>query len=243
MKSRNTNSAAAPHEYDKESNATRSESHPETSDGGQTPGSFQETLGVIKGAPRRHEQDLAEIMVELQCLQERCTELEEQNSLLTTLHVACQGLHCATGRDEVLQSVREIIANLIGCEQYALFSLGKDGRLRMLDSFGLAPGRFANLAPGTGHIGRAVQTGDAYISGFDNANDNAKEEGDLTACIPFKLNGVVTGAIALLGLLPQKSGLQELDRELFKLLETHLAIALCRAETREYLNAKTGVEA
>jgi hypothetical protein len=36
----------------------------------------------------------------------------------------------------------------------------------------------------------------------------------------------VTGAIAIYRLLPQKSGFEEVDRELFELLATHAATAL-----------------
>ena len=42
----------------------------------------------------------------------------------------------------------------------------------------------------------------------------------------MKLEDRVTGAIALFRLLPQKTALEAVDRELFDLLATHAAMAL-----------------
>ena len=167
---------------------------------------------------------------EQQSLLERCAALEEQNATLTTLYVACQRLHSSLERADVLLMVREIIANLCGCEQYVLFTLGTDGEMHQADSFGLEPAICERLWAGRGLIGRAVETGEIYVRGEGHGFDAAEGEADLTACIPLKRNGTVTGAIALFRLLPQKIELVELDRELFRLLETHLAIALYATE-------------
>ncbi len=53
-----------------------------------------------------------------------------------------------------------------------------------------------------------------------------EREKDLTACIPLKVDGKVTGALALFRLLPQKQGFEAVDHELFDLLATHAATAL-----------------
>jgi hypothetical protein len=42
----------------------------------------------------------------------------------------------------------------------------------------------------------------------------------------LSLDGRVTGAIAIFRLLPQKAGIEDVDRELFGLLATHAAVAL-----------------
>ena len=173
---------------------------------------------------------IAELREEQQRLLERCAALEEQNATLTTLYVACQRLHSSLEKADVLLMVREIIANLCGCEQYVLFTLGTDGEMHQADSFGLDPAFCEVLWAGRGLIGRTVETGETYISGEGGSLEAAEGEEDLTACIPLKRDSIVTGAIALFRLLPQKVELVELDRELFRLLETHLAIALYAAE-------------
>ncbi len=80
-------------------------------------------------------------------------------------------------------------------------------------------------------IGRTAATGERYVRN-GNAPDPAatSEEGDLTACIPLRVDGKVTGAIALFRLLSHKPGLEEADHELFDLLGTQAATALYCAE-------------
>ena len=51
------------------------------------------------------------------------------------------------------------------------------------------------------------------------------QETNLTACIPLKLDREIIGVIVILGLLPQKIGLEWADFELLKYLETHGAVA------------------
>jgi nitrate/nitrite-specific signal transduction histidine kinase len=195
-------------------------------------------------ADREHlNQKLLEMQTEQQHLLERYVGLEEQNSALTTLYVACQRLHSSLDREEVLQTVREVVANLVGCEEYVLFSMAPDGWLRRVDSFGVNPEAYERVLPGNGLIGRAVETGEAYLSGECDPSIAIQIDKNLTACIPLKRNGVVTGAIALFRLLPQKFELQELDRELFWLIESHLAQALYCADLHQRANARIGVTA
>ncbi|HLY62607.1 MAG TPA: GAF domain-containing protein [Terriglobia bacterium] len=188
------------------------------------------------------EQTLADLRTEQQQFLERYVGLEEQNSALTTLYVACQSLHSSLDRPQILLIAREIIANLIGCEEYVLFGVGPDGWLDQVDSFGLDPDAYKKIPPGAGIIGRAVTTGE--ICQNEEGGSGATElESNLTVCIPLKHNGAVTGAIALFRLLPQKFEIQNLDRELFRLLETHLAHALYCSELEQSAGAKNGVGA
>lgn len=173
---------------------------------------------------------VTELEAEQRQLLERCINLEEQNSALTTIYVACQRLHSELSWGEVLATTREIVANLVGCEEYVLFTLAGDGWLRRLDSAGVAPELYQRVLPGHGLIGRSIETGETYIVGEGDSSAATSIDRNLTACIPLKRNATVTGAIALFRLLPQKSGLQPLDRELFQLLETHLATALYHSE-------------
>jgi hypothetical protein len=188
------------------------------------------------------EQKIKELKAEQQQLLERYVGLEEQNSVLTTLYVACQRLHCTLDRNQVLLTVREIIANLIGCEEYALFTLGSDGLLHLIDSWGL-DAELYELLPLTGLIGRVIDSGESFVINESDASHATPLEADLTACIPLERNGTVTGAIALFRLLPQKFELLELDRELFRLLETHLALALHCTELELSASTQNGVTA
>jgi nitrate/nitrite-specific signal transduction histidine kinase len=188
-------------------------------------------------------QKVLEIQAEQQELLGRLIRLEEQNSTLTTLYVACQRLHSSLDQAEVLLTVREVIANLVGCEEYVLFSVAPDGWLDRVDSFGVDPETYERVALGSGLIGRTVETGEAFLREEGGRSAATEDDAHLTACIPLKRNGAVTGAIALFRLLPQKLEIQELDRELFWLLETHLARALYCAELAQGVSNRNGVTA
>jgi nitrate/nitrite-specific signal transduction histidine kinase len=198
------------------------------------------TLRALQADRHQLEHEVAELKSEQQLFLERYVGLEEQNSTLTTLYVACQRLHATLDRAEVLLTLREIIANLAGCEEYVLFTVDSNGWLRRVDSLGFEEDEYEEIQPGTGLIGRSAQTGEAYLRGESDSAGATGPEGRLTACIPLKRDGAVTGAIALFRLLPQKLELQELDRELFRLLETHLAMALYGTELQQRAGAKNG---
>jgi len=184
-----------------------------------------------------------ELRTEQQRLLERYIGLEEQSSALTMLYVACQRLHSSLQRAELLLTVREIFSNLVGCEEYVLFSLGPDGWLHRVDSYGVNAETYARVARGDGLIGRALETGGVCFFQKSDRSFAHPHDANLTACFPLKREGVTTGAIAVFRLLPQKLELQELDRELFRLLETHLALALYCAELEERANRQNGVSA
>jgi|SRR6266508_1910972 len=153
------------------------------------------------------------------------TEVEEQNSNLANLYVASYRLHGTLDRDNVLNAVREIIINLIGCEQFVVFEVAADrDALVPATSSGLDPERLRNIRLGAGAIGRTARDGVTRVAPIEGATDG--DERSLTACIPLKLDGNVTGVIALFRLLPQKAGFQQIDHELFDLLATHAASAL-----------------
>lgn len=201
---------------------------------------FNARMGTLEASRAHLEEKVRELRAEQQNLLERCVSVEDQNATLTTLYVACQRLHSTLNWSEVLQTVREIIANLVGCEEYVLFNLGDDGWLRRVDSFGVATELYEKVLPGHGLIGRSLETGETYLAGESDGSAATLMDANLTACVPLKRNGVVTGAIALFRLLPQKFELQPLDRELFRLLETHLATALYCTELARTAGAENG---
>jgi GAF domain-containing protein len=157
----------------------------------------------------------------------RYAEVEQENSNLANLYVASYRLHGTVERREVLAVIQEIIANLVGSEEMAVFEMNPEGSaLSLVGSFGIEPERHGMVLVGAGLVGRAVLTGETYIADKDHPEGGLPQEAELTACIPLKLDGRVTGAIALFRLLPQKDGFEAVDTELFDLLATHAATAL-----------------
>jgi regulator of replication initiation timing len=166
---------------------------------------------------------LGEIERESRGFASQCAEIEQRNMNLANLYVSSYQLHGTLDRGAVLDSIREILINLIGCEELAVFELSEDGSsLDLVTSFGVDEEAYRSVDVDEHVIGKLVATGDTYIGGAGERDESPS----VTACLPLKLDGRVTGAIVLFSLLPHKPGLKELDFELFDLLGTHAATAL-----------------
>ena len=163
---------------------------------------------------------ITELEVESRRFSERYVEVEEQNTKLANLYVASYQLNGTLDRERVIAAIKEIIINLIGCEELAIWELDDLlGALILSGSFGIDAGAWASIPLGSGLIGSVAASGETYI-----ADDSGP--GDLVACIPLKLDERVVGAIGIFSLLQQKQGLEPLDFELFDLLASHAASAL-----------------
>ncbi len=167
------------------------------------------------------------IKAETQQYSQRYSEVEQQNSNLANLYVASYRLHGTLDRKEVIAAIQEIIANLIGSEEAVLFELDAERQsLEPLATFGVGREECPPVPVGSGLIGLTARTGEVLVVDPAQLSGAVGLESRLTACVPLKLDGRVTGVIAIFGLLPQKGGIEDLDRELFDLLATQAAFAL-----------------
>jgi len=188
---------------------------------------------VLRAENERHQKEQARLQAQLEAIRAesqrfsaRFLEVEQQNSNLANLYVASYRLHGTLDRKEVVATLQEIIANLVGSEEAALFELDEASQtLRLTASFGLEAEGYREVSLGFGIIGGAVRSGEIWTADRGEPRGTGAEE-NLSACIPLTLDGKVTGAIAIFRLLPQKAGIEEVDRELFELLATHAANAL-----------------
>jgi hypothetical protein len=211
---------------------------------------LQEQLLDLRAETDRRARDESRLREELARTEDRkrefsaqFAEVERQNSNLANLYVASYRLHGTLDREEILAGVQEILANLVGCEQTAVFDLTEDrSALRLVSANGIERDRYRTVPLGRGPIGAAAASGEAFLAG-PGAGERSPEEPDLTACIPLRLDGRVIGAIAMFRLLPQKAGIEELDRELFDLLATHAATALYCADLHARLASPSPVGA
>jgi GAF domain-containing protein len=170
---------------------------------------------------------LEAIEQESQSFSARYVEVEQQNTNLANLYVASYQLHGTLDRDRVLGAIKEIVINLIGSEELAIWEIDHEfDAMVLIDSFGIDADKWAALpldSPGV--IGLVAATGESYIGGRSPIHFRGQEE-NLVACIPLKLDERVIAVIAIFSLLQQKSGLEALDFELFDLLASHGATAL-----------------
>src|SRR5512134_1214026 len=73
-------------------------------------------------------------------------ESEAQVSGLASLYVAVTSVHGALDRPTMLSSVQEIVTNLIGSEEMAIFEAdAARGRLTLLASMGIEPGPYQDI--------------------------------------------------------------------------------------------------
>jgi GAF domain-containing protein len=160
--------------------------------------------------------------------QARVALAEQQVTRLTRLYVASLHLLGARQPEQVLEAVQEIIVNIIGSEELAIFRMGEDGKsLWLVSSLGVDPERLRSIPLGEGPIGKTALEDKTFIA--PTPRSASAEPGDtVTACVPLRLDGRVYGVIALFGLLPQKPALEDVDRELLELFADQAAPALHR---------------
>jgi GAF domain-containing protein len=169
---------------------------------------------------------IAAIETESQAYSARYVEVEQQNTNLANLYVATYQLHGTLNRESVLEAIKEIVINLVGSEELAVWELDEiTGSMALVASFGIDEVLWDRVGLGVGVIGTAAKTGDRYVRGQSNVTPSPGER-RLTAVIPLKLDERVIGVIGIFGLLQQKAQFEAVDFELFDLLSSHAASAL-----------------
>ena len=171
--------------------------------------------------------------------------IEEESTKLANLYVSCVRLDRAADRAEVLVAIEEIVINVIGSEELALFEVPRgvlEGEtLAVRTSFGLPGARLAAIADGRGAVHRAARGAAWWMGGVSSDADVvSRDEEGLTACVPIVTDTADTAGaaddgsrevrfvLAIFHLLPHKSELDEGDRELLRVLSRHAAHALQR---------------
>lgn len=187
----------------------------------------REELDRHKRESLRLERELAQIEAQNRRYSQEFADIELQHSNLAGLYVASYRLHETLSRPALLDVIQEIVANLIGSEELAVFELAPGGdRLVLASAYGIERGPWREVALDAGVIGRAARTGETWVTSGLKDQALLPQEDRLTACIPLKLQGQVTGVIAIFRLLPQKPHIEEADHELFDLLAVHAGMAL-----------------
>jgi chemotaxis protein CheD len=165
---------------------------------------------------------LQEALRDIDRLSERLLGAEQHVGELANLLVAVNSLHGAADPAGVVAAVRDIVANLVGSEEFALFDVA-GSHARLVDSSGVIGDTLADVS--TGIIGAVASTGKPFIRRAGGAGVPGSDA-SITACLPLRIRGSVVGVLAIFRLLPHKSLLEAGDLALFDLLSTHVASAL-----------------
>lgn len=181
------------------------------------------------------ERQLVDVEGENLRMQEQSVEFGVQNTYLAGLYAASSCLQESVERQEVLEVIQDIVVNLIGSQELAIFELAPDSNfLELAYASGLEPGSFEHIPLGDGLLGTVALTGEPYLAGLCDASLQREDEAFLSAGIPLKVGDRVTGVVAVFRLLPQKVGsFGKLDRKIFDLLARQGGTSLFRTAVAE----------
>lgn len=162
---------------------------------------------------------------------EQYQQIEAHSSNLANLYVASYQLHSSVERESVLSAILEIVINLVGSEQVAVYERGDvRGEFHLSKSFGVDDQRLASFTLGDGAFARRLANAEIFTD-----DEAAGGEDRLTACVPLKVGDELIGAILVFRLLDHKPSLQPVDHELFELLAVHASTALYCASLHSVL--------
>jgi hypothetical protein len=140
-----------------------------------------------------------------------------------SLYIAVHRLHSTLDRGQVLQALEEIVASLVGCEEMAIFERRGASVLMPVVTVGLPPGSAVPLREPTDVVEQVLCTGELWIGDGSRASLIGRA---ITACVPLKVDGEITGIIVLFRLLAHKPALEPADIELLEVLGVHAGTAL-----------------
>ncbi len=151
-------------------------------------------------------------------LRERARELEAENEKLANLYVASYRLSGTETVLDTLEVVREVIVNLVGSEDFAVFVRKHDAlAYRSL----LANGPLAKRD--TADLLQDPRVVEALRTGLSQTASGVPKPGVVTAAVPLTAAGQQVGLLVIGNLLAQKAHLAPMDLEIFDLLGQQLA--------------------
>ncbi len=157
----------------------------------------------------------------------RFEEFEREFSHLANLFVAANQMHATLVPREVAQRIKEVLAQLVGAERYAVYLQDPErGQLVPIASEGLAASELGTVRVQGTVLGAAFSCGELRVTEGD------PREGTLTnpaATVPLRVDDQLVGVVALYSTLSQKDRMGDVDVELFRLLGQHAAAALIAA--------------
>lgn len=182
----------------------------------------REAVAHAQEERERLRERLAGLQAEHQRICDDYVAVQEKSTDLAQLYVALERLHGGATRADTLAAIQEIVVNLVGSEELAVFER-RGSALSLVHAFGVAPRILDGLSLSEGAIGRAAAAGQLFVA---SGGESAPGEEDLTAAIPLRAGDAVAGVLAIFRLLGHKPVLGEADHAVFDLLSAHAGLAL-----------------
>jgi hypothetical protein len=139
------------------------------------------------------------------------------------LEAAQKRLRESVGQADALEAVREIVTNLLGCEEIGLFTV-KNGSGVLLWSFGIDTEKHATLNSFQEAGLQRVLSGELHVTQV--TDEEFVDHPPLRAFIPILHHGRTAAVLVMVKLLPQKLGFDDADIDLVNLLSSEAGRAL-----------------
>lgn len=159
---------------------------------------------------------------------DRFQEIEMELGNLANLLVASRQLHSSLSPRAVMRRVKEVLAQLVGAERYAIYFANADrSALVPIASEGLTGEELVNC-PTAGTIpGESLLSGRSLI--VDDVDPSQGTLANPPVVLPLTVDEKTVGVIVVYSTLAQKTRFDTVDYELFNLLGTQAAWALVSA--------------
>jgi len=180
----------------------------------------------LRKRQRRLRTALESVRSQLARLTSHCSAIESDYARLMRFYVATQRLLDAQSSEDLFGIIHEIVADLVGCQEFGIFRVDEHCTLSLVSSCGIDEEKLQRIPLGSSLIGTTALKGEAYFIGAAHSEFHLSQESNLTACVPLKRQGQLFGAVAVFRLLPQKAGLDPEDQELLCLVGRLAAIVL-----------------
>jgi chemotaxis protein CheD len=126
----------------------------------------------------------------------------------------------SVGPSDALEGIREIVSNLLGSEEMALFQVDRgSSALPLIWSFGIDPQEHQWLNGSSESVLKVVRNGSTHI-------ELAGRSAPFTVLVPIRLHGQTVAILAILRLLPQKTGFAKADIEVLQVLSDEAGTAV-----------------
>jgi hypothetical protein len=132
-----------------------------------------------------------------------------------------------------LDSLRDILVNVVGTDDFAIYSI--DSRAKVLVPIAVvgASVRTADrMSLDRGWIGEVVRSGELLIEPEGGSSRRRGRIPDVAAVVPLKVLDRIVGAIVIARMLPHRELLGACDREVLGLLGVYAATAIIAADRR-----------
>jgi hypothetical protein len=158
----------------------------------------------------------------------RMAEAELEFANLANLFVASSQLSSSLSPRSVARRIKEILAQLVGAESYAMYLANQDGtELVPIASEGVPGGKLESVRVSGTLMGEVFATGEARVNEEASSSQGSPERP--CAVLPLELDERNVGVIAIFRTLAQKARFTTVDFELFRLLGRQAAVALVGA--------------